>query len=160
MKNTVTAKGFKRLNDKLNIVINELKLIRMEKAHAYHASGDGWHDNPGWIQIGQIEDRLVNEINELQKYLNNLRIVDTDSLNKNIVTIGSTVTFEMTGKESKIHKMTIGGEGETDIKNNVISINSPIGNALNGMKAGDSKKIIINSLQTSITIKKIEFDNV
>ena len=56
--------------------------------------------------------------------------------------------------------MTIGGEGETDIKNNVISINSPIGNALNGMKAGDSKKIIINSLQTSITIKKIEFDNV
>ena len=66
----------------------------------------------------------------------------------------------MTGKESKIHKMTIGGEGETDIKNNVISINSPIGNALNGMKAGDSKKIIINSLQTSITIKKIEFDNV
>jgi hypothetical protein len=65
-KTILTKEGFEKMKQRLAEKIEQLKALRDEKAHAYSASGDGWHDNPGWIQLGQQEELLAGEVSLLQ----------------------------------------------------------------------------------------------
>ena len=80
MKFIVTKEGLVGLKNRLSEKIEQLQLIREEKAHAYSASGDGWHDNPGWIQLGQQEELLANEVNLLQQNVCNAVVVDSSKI--------------------------------------------------------------------------------
>jgi transcription elongation factor GreA len=143
MKKLITESGLEIITNRLQEKLSLLKKIREEKAHAYTASGDGWHDNPGWIQIGQQEDLLVSEINDLQKCISTAVILKpTTDFTK--VKIGCNVEFEMRNRKTgaiRQQKVAIGGTGESDLKNNKISYDSPIGNALLEMEAGEAKEV-------------------
>lgn len=161
MKIYLTENGLKSLESRLNEKIIQLKLLREEKAHAYHASGDGWHDNPGWIQIGQQEDQLVLEINEMQKRLNNSLIVTRPVFSDNKIRIGVSLSYQMIN--TKTHQLstnavTLGGIGESDIPKKIISSDSPIGKTLIGMKNGESKLINLPSGEFLITIKEVYYE--
>ena len=159
MKHHITAAGLERLNLRLQEKLNQLKNLREEKAHAYHASGDGWHDNPGWVQIGQQEDQLVSEINDLQKSISQAVIVPKPCTDDKVVRIGSSLCFELNNQKTGAQKqqtITIGGKGETDIRKNIISSDSPIGAALLGMEAGETKEVILPAGTLLIKILNLE----
>ena len=159
-KSIVTKTGLEQLKEKLNLKIEHLKAIREEKAIAYSASGDGWHDNPGWIQLGQQEEMLAHEVALLQQKINNATIIDTSKLDQSRVQVGSRVEFLIV-KENKqqIEQVVfIVGAGESDVKNKRISYDSIMGQALCNMKLNEEKQVSLPIGKVLVKIKSIQYE--
>ena len=79
---------------------------------------------------------LEFKINELEKKLANVKLVDETQIDISKVGILSNVTIKnkKTGKELSYRLVS---EAEADIKTNRISISSPIGQGLSGKVIGD-----------------------
>ena len=85
-------------------------------------------------QQGFIEGR----INEIEVKLANSQIIDVSKIeNKGKVIFGATVTLLNLSNNEEVSYQIV-GDDEADIKNNKISVNSPIARALIGKEEGDS----------------------
>lgn len=159
MRTILTKTGFETLKGKLSDKIDELKSLREEKAHAYSASGDGWHDNPGWTQLGQQEEMLAKEIFSLQQKISSAVILESGKMDMEKVNIGCFVVYQMIKNGvSSIHSMTIVGSGESDVKNKKISYDSPIGKALFNMRIGEEKDVQVPAGSFRIKIESINYE--
>lgn len=161
MMTYVTLKGKAALQKRLDEKLQRLKEIQKEKAHAYNASGDGWHDNPGWVQLGQQEEMLSTEIGHLQKKLSEVKIVEISPENIDQVQLGVSVTFKQANKvsgKSNTYKFLIATDGEADVRKGIISNNSPLGTALIGMKVTDCKTVVLPAGEFEICVLKIEME--
>ncbi len=161
MKTIVTKAGLELLKEKLSEKIEQLKNLREEKAHAYSASGDGWHDNPGWTQLGQQEEMLANEAYILQQKINNATIIDASKINENRVQIGSKVQFIITKRSisnTMLQTVQIVGSGESDVKNKRISYDSPLGKALCNMMKDEEKEVELPVGKITIKIQMINYE--
>jgi len=159
MKTILTKQGLDILKSKLTKKIEELKTLREEKAHAYSASGDGWHDNPGWTQLGQQEEILATEVFNLQEKISSSVIVEANKIDLDRVNIGCTVEYRMSKSNSvSIQSMNIVGNGESDVRNKRISIDSPVGKALFNMRIGDEKEIQLPAGFFKIKIESINYE--
>ena len=159
MKTILTKQGLEMLKIRLTRKIEELKTLREEKAHAYSASGDGWHDNPGWTQLGQQEEILAAEVFNLQEKISSSVIVETNKMDLDRVNIGCTVEYRMSKSNSvSIQSMNIVGNGESDVRNKRISIDSPVGKALFNMRIGEEKEIHLPAGFFKIKIESINYE--
>ena len=95
-------------------------------------------ENFEYAQAKDDQERLEREIFDLENLIKNAKII-TKSRNKNIVSVGMTVTLKQDGKT--ISSYTIVGSQESDPVNKKISNVSPIGKALIGKKIGDKVEI-------------------
>lgn len=156
----MTTQGVARLQQKLETMYLRLKEIQSEKAHAYHASGDGWHDNPGWLQLGQQEEQLSLEIQMTQQRLASAKVVNVQQAQPSgEVQLGSRVHYIMTalkGGRPVSWTMEIAGSGESNIREKRISYDSPIGKALLGKKPGDVVEVGLPTGVFQLTVEKIE----
>ncbi|MCG8435236.1 MAG: transcription elongation factor GreA [Gammaproteobacteria bacterium] len=133
----ITARGADRLREELKRLKtldrpNVIKAIAEARAHGdlrenaeYHAARE---------QQGFIEGR----IKEIEAKLSNAEIIDITKLAANgRVVFGTTVDLvdEATNEEVTYQ---IVGEDEADIKEGLISVNSPMARALIGKEEGDS----------------------
>lgn len=159
MKTILTKQGLEILKSKLSIKIEELKALREEKAHAYTASGDGWHDNPGWTQLGQQEEILAKEVFALQEKISSAIVVENNKIDPNRVNIGCLVEYQMI-RNNTISKQTMNivGNCESDIRNKKISVESPMGKALFNMKIGEEKEIQLPAGSFKIKIQSINYE--
>jgi transcription elongation GreA/GreB family factor len=159
-KSIVTKNGLGQLKEKLNLKVDQLKAIREEKAIAYSASGDGWHDNPGWIQLGQQEEMLAQEVAMLQHKINSSTIIDTSKLDSERVQVGSKVEFLILkdNNQSVEQVVYIVGAGESDVRNKRISYDSVMGQALCNMKLHEEKKVILPIGTVIVKIKCIKYE--
>jgi len=160
MKTIVTKAGLEVLKEKLVQKIDQLKALREEKAHAYTASGDGWHDNPGWIQLGQQEEMMAKEVSIIQQKISNAFVVDPAKLDSEKVQIGCIVEFVLINKHNipSYQTLSIVGSGESDVKNKKISYDSPMGKALLNMKIGDEKVVNLPGGSVSLKIETISYE--
>lgn len=139
-QNPITVKGAKKLQDELfqlksvdrPKVIENIAIARehgdLKENAEYHAARE---------QQGFIEGR----IKDIEGKLGNAVIIDVTTVNANgKVVFGSTVDVadEETGDEL-IYQIV--GEDEANIKQNMISIGSPIARALIGKEEGDVVEI-------------------
>lgn len=159
-KTIVTNDGFEKLKQKLNHKVYELKNLREEKAYAYSASGDGWHDNPGWIQLGQKEEQLAGELAILQQMVSSAYIIDLEKIDKTKVSLGCTVEFIITkpGTLKRTQKMMVVGTGESDVKNKKIAFDSPMGKALVSMTLNEEKTVELPGGCVQIKIQTISYE--
>lgn len=155
----VTKEGYALMKEKLEKKIFALKSLREEKAHAYTASGDGWHDNPGWTQLGQQEELMAKEVAQIQQRIANAIIIDNSRVDKTRVGTGCIVEYEIIEKNgsTKCHIVQIVGSGESDIKNKKIAYDTPIGKALFSMRVGDVKAVELPLGNVIIKVKQIEY---
>ena len=160
MKTIVTQQGLVNLKSQLADKILQLSLLREEKAHAYTASGDGWHDNPGWTQLGQQEEMLAAEVNKLQQRINNSVLFDPLKKCSDFVQIGCKVTFTMQKKDFKevVQTFEIVGAGESNVNLKKIGYDSPLGKALCSMKVQESKDVELPFGKVFIQIKEILYE--
>jgi transcription elongation factor GreA len=136
----ITVKGAKKLQDELfqlksvdrPKVIDAIATARehgdLKENAEYHAARE---------QQGFIEGR----IKDIEGKLSNATIIDVTTVNANgKVVFGATVYVadEETGDELSYQ---IVGDDEADIKNNMISISSPIARALIGKEEGDVAEV-------------------
>ena len=128
-------------------VVNAISTARehgdLKENAEYHAAKE---------QQGFIEGR----IQELNAKLANANVIDIEKLSGDRVVFGATVTFEDIDTE-EVSNYQIVGEDESDIKQNKISISSPIARALIGRSAGETLTIPIPKGKIEIEILKVEF---
>ena len=151
----VTKKGYKLLKKELKqllstdrpAVVNAISTARdhgdLKENAEYHAAKE---------QQGFIEGR----IQELNAKLANANVIDIEKLSGDKIVFGATVTFEDIDTD-EVSNYQIVGEDESDIKQNKISISSPIARALVGRSAGETFTIPIPKGKIEIEILKVEF---
>ena len=151
----VTKKGYELLKKELKqllstdrpAVVNAISTARehgdLKENAEYHAAKE---------QQGFIEGR----IQELNAKLANANVIDIEKLSGDKVVFGATVTFEDVDTD-EVSNYQIVGEDESDIKQNKISVSSPIARALIGRSAGETLIIHIPKGKIEIEIIKVEF---
>jgi len=135
----LTQEGY----DRLAAELEELKTNgRQEAARAIaeaREKGD-LSENAEYDAAKDAQGMLELKINELQLTLGNARIIDASELEKDKVTVFSTVKI-LNLKTKKELTYTLVSETEADIKLNKISVTSPIGKGLLGKKIGDMAEV-------------------
>jgi transcription elongation factor GreA len=136
----MTQEGYKKAKSELD----ELKgngRRDIAKAIAEAREKGDLSENAEYHAAKDAQGMLEFKINELEKKLANVKLVDETQIDTSKVGILSNVTIKnkKTGKELSYRLVS---EAEADIKTNRISISSPIGQGLNGKVIGDVAKVI------------------
>ncbi len=132
----LTARGAEKLREELK----ELKTVArpkvVEAIAEARAHGD-LKENAEYHAAREQQGFIEGRIKEIESKLSHAQIIDVTTLNANgRIIFGTTVTLvdEETGEEVTYQ---IVGDDEADIKQGLISINSPVARALIGKEEGD-----------------------
>lgn len=146
----ITSGKFDELKSRLDklIKVNRPRLTKEVKALA--ADGD-FSENAAY-QIAKGKLRKVNyEIKELEDHLGQAEIIKTT--NNLSVQIGHTLTLQF--KDQEIQYQIL-GSSEVDLSKNIISHQSPLGQALLGKKIGELAELKSEDNIRQYKILKIE----
>lgn len=153
----MTRDGLKQAGSRLDRLCTEFEEICRERTVAHEFSGDGWHDNPHFNRLQQLEADKSREIAVLKALLGSVRVVEIDPERRPVdaVRIGSLVRV-LTGPLGKTPEASmiweIVGYEETDTARSRLAYNSPLGAALIGKEEGDVLAVSLAGNQTEVTI--------
>ena len=151
----MTVRGYNKLKDELKMLKSEerpsvIKAIEEARAHGdlsenaeYHAAKE---------KQGLIEGRIV----EIEDKLSRAEVFNPSELNSTNITFGATVTLIDEDTDEEV-KYQIVGTDESDIKNGLLSITSPVGRALIGKSEGDNVEVKTPKGTKDYEIIKVEF---
>jgi transcription elongation factor GreA len=146
----ITVRGAKKLQDELH----QLKTVdrpRVIDAIAEAREHGDLKENAEYHAAREQQGFIEGRIKDIEAKLSNASIIDVTQVNANgKVVFGATVVVadEETGDELTYQ---IVGDDEADLKNNMISISSPIARALIGKEEGD-----VAEVQTPGGIRSLE----
>lgn len=131
----VTKQGFAALKkelEKLKTVDRPeiIKAIEVARAH-----GD-LSENAEYHAAKERQSFIEGRIGELSYKIGNAKVIDPDSVAKDVVRFASRVLVENLDTEEEQEYMIV-GEDEADIKKGKISVSSPLGSALIGKELGE-----------------------
>ena len=136
----ITVRGAQKLQDELT----QLKTVdrpRVIEAIATAREHGDLKENAEYHAAREQQGFIEGRIKDIEGKLGNATIIDVTTVNANgKVVFGATVDVadEETGDEMTYQ---IVGEDEADIKNNMISVSSPIARALIGKEEGDVAEV-------------------
>lgn len=137
----VSKAGLDMLKARLEELSEELRILRSEKAIAYTATGDTWHDNPYFNRLEQDEKRKAQEVAEFHGLVAIAQVFSCDKRNTTRVQIGSIVFlnryYKVSGEEEQL-VWEIVGYGETDVPQKRVAYNAPMAQALMGLHIGET----------------------
>ena len=120
------------------------------------AQGDR-SDNAGYREARRMQAKTISRIRFLQKILDNSRVIDTDVLPKDRVSLLSRVEFTNLTTNTRM-TFQIVSPHEMDLEAGKISLKSPIGAALMGKKVGEIAEAQVPSGTLRLRIDNITFD--
>ncbi|MCY7350464.1 MAG: transcription elongation factor GreA [Cytophagaceae bacterium] len=138
---------------KLKAELNELKgRGRTSIAHQIAEARDkgDLSENAEYDAAKDAQGMLELKISKLEEVIANARLIDESTIDISKVSVLSTVRIKNKRNGAMLEYMLV-SEEEADLKQNKISVQSPIGKGLLGKKAGDIAEI-------SIPAGKIEFE--
>lgn len=142
-KNIVlSSQGFKMFQDSLEKQHKAHAQICHEREVAHELSGDGWHDNPHFNYLQQMESSSSWKIFELQEVLNHAKCYEVIEGQRptHQVTYGSVVkclVINLKNDQEQEHILEIVGYEEGKPELNQVSYIAPLGKALMGMRQDD-----------------------
>ncbi|MCX6823906.1 MAG: GreA/GreB family elongation factor [candidate division SR1 bacterium] len=164
-KNYLTKEGYEQLIAELN----ELKKVKLpsilERLGEAKAMGD-LSENFEYKSALEDKDFTNSRISEIETLIDDVEIIKEEKKSKSDkeVDYGSKVTIQM--EDDDIYNVTIVGTGETTMdfdktfkttKDSIkISLESPIGLAIKGKKAGDTVKMRLNNERKEIRILDVK----
>ena len=128
----LTPEGRDELLEELHYLENEKRAEIGERIKVAREFGD-ISENSEYDDAKNEQGMVEARIAEIGRILSEATVVRAPK-RSNKVNIGSTVTVDMGGKE---RMFTIVGAAESDVANNKISNESPVGSALIGHKKGE-----------------------
>lgn len=137
--NYYTKEGLQRLKDELN----ELKTkgrSNMAKQIAEARDKGDLSENAEYDAAKDAQGLLELKISKLEEVVGNARVIDESNLDTSKVGILSRVKIKNTKNGMEVQYQIV-AEEEADLKQNKISIKSPIGKGLLGKKLGDRAMI-------------------
>ena len=135
----LTQEGY----DKIKAELEDLKSNgRPEIARAIAEARDkgDLSENAEYDAAKNAQGMLELKINELEKLLGNVRIIDESTVELSKVSLLCNVTIRNIKTKAEITYKLV-SESEADLKLKKISIKSPIGNGLLGKKVGDIAQV-------------------
>ena len=135
----MTAAGYNRLQEELR----HLKTVERPaviKAIAEAREHGDLSENAEYHAARERQSFIEGRVSELEDKISRAEVIDPTKLSGKTVKFGATVTLadEDTDEESTYQ---IVGQDESDIKNRLLSITSPLARALIGKSVGDSVEV-------------------
>lgn len=131
----LTAEGLKKLEDELE----DLKVVRRKEVAAKikEARGQGdLSENAEYDAAKEEQAEIEARIVTIENMLRNAEVIDDESRNSGLVSLGSTIkVYDEEFEEEEVY--TLVGSAEADPFEGKISNESPIGAALIGHAIGD-----------------------
>lgn len=164
-KNYLTKEGYEKLLEELN----ELKKVKLpavlERLGEAKAMGD-LSENFEYKSALEDKDLINSRISEIATLIDDVEIIKEEKKGKadKLVDYGSKVTVQMDNDD--IFNVTVVGSWETTmefdkdcktVKDSIkISLESPMGIAIKGRKAGDTVKMRLHTERTDIRILEVK----
>ena len=148
----LTKEGYEELEKRLEYLKLEKRPEITERIRVAREHGD-LSENAEYDAAKNEQAQIEGEIIEIEEKLKHAVIIK-DGVKKGVVSLGSTIDFvdTETGEEFTYELV---GTTEADAENGKISIESPIGNALLGRKAGETIVVSVPAGSITISIKKV-----
>lgn len=152
-KIVMTYEGVKALEEELeDLKVNRRKEIA-QKIKEAREQGD-LSENAEYDAAKEEQREIELRIEEIEKILKNVEVVDEDDASKDKVTIGCTVKIYDIEFEEEMEYRIVGSK-EADIMNNKISNESPVGHALIGARIGDEVTAETNAGEVKLKVLDI-----
>lgn len=155
-KNLLTDKGLKKLEEELQ----ELRVVKRkevaQKIKEAREQGD-LSENAEYDAAKDEQKDIEARIEELEAILKNVEVVYSDEVDKEKVNVGCIVTVKDLSN-GNVQTFKLVGSTETDVLNNKISNESPVGAALMGAKAGDTVTVEAPNGSFQFEILEINLD--
>lgn len=147
----ITAEGLEKLKVEL-ILIEGTKLKNIAKKIAEAKDLGDLAENSEYHEAKQEQAFLAGRAQDLRYKVKHARIIS--NINKSgVIAVGSSVKISVGGKEMTF---SLVGSEESDPANGKISIDSPIGRALLGHKAGEKVKVSTPAGETEYSIVEVK----
>ena len=136
----LTAEGYKKLKDELDHM-RSVERPAISAAIAEARDKGDLSENAEYDAAKIEQARIEYEIVEIEAMLKNVVLIDEDTLNTNVVDVGSNVTVKMLSAGGEERTFQIVGSAEANPYENRISNESPVGKTLLGHKVGELVEI-------------------
>ncbi|MGB9715224.1 MAG: transcription elongation factor GreA [Thermodesulfovibrionales bacterium] len=152
----MTPEGYQKLQEELG------RLLKIErpgiiKAIAEARSHGDLSENAEYHAAKERQSFIEGRIQELQAKLAMAQVIDPSKINQSMVAFGAKVrVLDLETNEENIFILV--GPEEADVKNNRISINSPVGRSLIGKKVGDTALVKAPARTIEYEILEISFE--
>lgn len=134
--------GLERLQSRLEEQRRTHAKLCEERDIAHELSGDGWHDNPHFNYLQQMEANSSWKIHELENLISNAQLYEVTEGKRPIerVEVGSVVRFiviDLSTDEEREQVLEVVGFEESEPDSLQVAYSAPLGKALVGMKPSD-----------------------
>ena len=130
----LTEEGYRKLKEEIEYLSTTKRREVAERIKEAREFGD-ISENSEYDDAKNEQAQLEYRIQSLEQKLRNARVVDTEHVSTETVSIGARVTLKDT--KSKAHaEYSIVGSAEADPRNGRLSNESPVGKALLGKQEG------------------------
>ncbi len=154
LKIPITKEGYEKLKQELDRIIKVERPKNIREIEEARAHGD-LSENAEYHAAKERQGHLDAKKRELENKLAHAQIIDVSKLSNEKVVFGATVTLA-DSDSGDIKKYTLVGQEEADLKKGKISVQSPVGRALIGHKAGDVVTIKTPAKTVEYEIQEIE----
>ena len=155
-KNPMTLEGEKSLREQLDLLKTIKRPAIIEAIAAAREHGD-LKENAEYHAAREQQSFCEGRIQDIEGKLSNAQIIDVTKMeNTGKVIFGTTVTILNVDTDEETTYRIV-GDDEADIKNNLISVNSPIARGLIGKELDDMVTIQTPAGAVEVEIIEVEY---
>ena len=151
----MTANGYENLQSELKKLLNEDRPNIIEAIAEARSHGD-LSENAEYQYAKEQQSLIEGKIVDLESAISRAEIIDVKSLEGDDIKFGATVQIE-DDDSGEVVTYQIVGEYESDIKNNKLSVSSPLARGLINKSVEDVVEINSPKGQKSYTIKSVKY---
>ena len=151
----MTANGYDNLQKELKKLLNEDRPNIIEAIAEARSHGD-LSENAEYQYAKEQQSLIEGKIADLESAVSRAEVIDVKSLEGDDIKFGATVEIEDDDTGESVTYQIV-GEYESDIKNNKLSVNSPLAKGLINKVIDDVVEINSPKGQKSYTIKAVKY---
>ncbi len=151
----MTANGYEKLQLELKKLLNEDRPNIIEAISEARSHGD-LSENAEYQYAKEQQSLIEGKIADLESAVSRAEVIDVKSLEGDDIKFGATVEIE-DDDNGELATYQIVGEYESDIKNNKLSVSSPLARGLITKSVNDIVEINSPKGQKSYTIKSVKY---
>lgn len=135
----ITTQGYQTLQQELARLKKFERPENIKAIETARAHGD-LSENAEYHAAKERQSFLEGRIGEISYKLGVAKVIDPESVPKDVIRFASRVLLENLDSEEQVEYMIVGPD-EADIKKGKISVSSPLGSALIGKRPGDEASL-------------------
>lgn len=151
----MTARGYNRLQDELKH-LKSVERPAVIKAIAEAREHGDLSENAEYHAARERQSFIEGRVMELEDKISRAEVIDPAKLAGNAVKFGATITLADEDTDEEVTYQIV-GQDESDIKQGLVSITSPLARALIGKSVGDSVEVTTPGGSKSYEVVNIAF---